>query len=144
MKRNAKATWRGDGLTGTGHLDTQSGALKGQPYSFQTRFVSEDGMAGTNPEELIAAAHAGCFTMALSFGLSGAGYTPEELTTTAEVEVVKGESGFSITGIALNLRAKVPGIDKAKFEEIAQGAKAGCPVSRALSAVPITLTAELL
>ena len=144
MIRKSTAVWRGNGLHGQGALTTQSGVFKDQPYSFQTRFQSEDGKAGTNPEELIGAAHAGCFAMALSFALSDAGHAPEELRVTAGVDLQKVDDGFAIKGIALTLEGKVSGIDAAKFEEIAQAAKKGCPVSKALSATPITLSAKLL
>lgn len=144
MKRTATAQWRGDGQTGTGTLSTQSGVFEAQPYSFKTRFGDEDGKSGTNPEELIAAAHAGCFTMALSFALAKAGFTAEVLETEAAVEVKPSDGGFSFTGITLKLKANVPGIDVAQFEELAKGAKENCPVSKALSAVPITLETELV
>jgi osmotically inducible protein OsmC len=144
MIRKSTAVWRGDGKSGTGELTTQSGALEAQPYSFKTRFVSEDGKAGTNPEELIGAAHAGCYAMALSFALTGAGHAPTELRVSAGVDISKVGEGFAITNIALDLEGKVPGIDNAKFQELAEAAKKGCPVSKALSATPITLTAKLL
>jgi len=144
LTRKSTATWRGNGLEGKGTLDTQSGALHGQPYSFQARFVSEDGKAGTNPEELIAAAHAGCFTMALSFQLTGAGHVPTELATSATVFMEKGESGWSIKSIALSVDGKVPGIGDERFQELALAAKKGCPVSRALAATEITLAARLV
>lgn len=144
MKRTSTAAWSGDGATGTGMLSTQSGAFDQQPYSFKTRFESEDGRAGTNPEELIAAAHAGCFSMALAFILTGAGYTPEELLTSASVDIQKKGEGFAITGIALKLQAKISNIDPTKFQELAESAKANCPVSKALSAVPISLDAKLV
>lgn len=143
MKRTATAQWRGDGMTGTGTLSTQSGAFTAQPYSFKTRFGDETGKAGTNPEELIAAAHAGCFTMALSFALARAGFAAELLETEAVVEVTPSEAGFSITGITLKLKAQVPGVSADQFSELAAGAKANCPISKALSAVPITLETEL-
>jgi lipoyl-dependent peroxiredoxin len=144
MIRKSTAVWRGEGKSGTGELTTQSGAMRGQPYSFTTRFVSEDGMAGTNPEELLGAAHAGCYAMALSFALSGAGHPPTELRVTAAVDISKVGEGFAITNIALDLEGKVPGIDVAKFQELAEAAKKGCPVSKALSATPISLSARLL
>ncbi|HEX3775682.1 MAG TPA: OsmC family protein [Polyangiaceae bacterium] len=144
MIRTSTAVWRGDGLHGKGGLSTQSGVFKEQAYSFQTRFQSEDGKAGTNPEELLAAAHAGCFAMATSFALSEAGHTPEELHVSAGVELSKVEGGFAITNIALTLEGKVSGIDAAKFQAIAEGAKKNCPLSKALSATPMTLTAKLL
>ncbi|MFT4091694.1 MAG: OsmC family protein [Asticcacaulis sp.] len=144
MKRTATAQWRGDGQTGAGTLSTQSGVFNAQPYSFKTRFGDEEGKSGTNPEELIAAAHAGCFTMALSFALAKAGFTAELLETEAQVEAKPGESGFSITGITLVLKANIPGIEAAQFEELAKGAKENCPISKALQAVPITLNASLV
>ena len=144
MIRTSTALWKGDGLHGTGELTTQSGVFKGQPYSFKTRFQSEDGKAGTNPEELIGAAHAGCFAMATSFALTDAGHAPEELHVSAAVDLQPVEGGFAIKTIALTLEAKVPGLDDAKFQAIAEGAKKGCPISKALSATPITLTAKLL
>lgn len=144
MKRTATAQWRGDGQTGAGTLSTQSGVFNAQPYSFKTRFGDEEGKAGTNPEELIAAAHAGCFTMALSFALAKAGFTAELLETEADVEVKPSDGGFSVTGITLKLKANVPGIDVAQFDELAKGAKENCPISKALSAVPITLEAHLV
>ena len=144
MKRTATAVWNGTGLEGKGHLSSLSGLLDETPYSFAARFKSEDGKAGTNPEELIAAAHAGCFSMALSFQLSNAGFPPEELKTKAVLTVENTGAGFEITGIELQLTGKVAGIDEAAFLELAGKAKAGCPVSKALAAVPITLKAELL
>jgi osmotically inducible protein OsmC len=140
MKRRATAVWSGSGKEGDGHLSGPSGVLNETPYSALTRFKNEDGKAGTNPEELIAAAHAGCFTMALSFGLSGAGFPPEKLATKATVTIeAQEEGGFAITHIQLDLRGKVDGIDEAQFIEFAEGAKKGCPVSKALSAVPMDL-----
>jgi osmotically inducible protein OsmC len=144
MIRKSTARWQGNGLQGKGALTTQSGVFQSQPYSFQTRFQSEDGKAGTNPEELLAAAHAGCFAMALSFALTDAGHAPEELNVTAGVDLVKGDGGFSIKNIHLELEAKVPGIDQAAFEKVADGAKKGCPLSKALAATPITLSAKLV
>ena len=143
MIRKSTAVWQGDGLHGNGALTTQSGVFHDQPYSFQTRFQSEDGKAGTNPEELLAAAHAGCFAMALSFALTGAGHAPEELRVTAAVDLQKDGDGFTIKTIALELEARVPGIDPAAFQAIADGAKKACPLSKALAATPITLTAKL-
>ncbi len=134
--RNAKADWQGEFKRGGGSVSTETGALDSQ-YNFSGRFESG---SGTNPEELIAAAHASCFTMALSVGLTQAGHPPEKLETTAAVTVEQVEGGFGITKIALSLTGKVPGLDAAGFEEAAQGAKAGCPVSKALASVPeITL-----
>ncbi|MBV9880544.1 MAG: OsmC family protein [Gemmatirosa sp.] len=142
MQRSGSAVWRGAGKDGSGTVSTPSGALQEQPYSFKTRFVDEDGRAGTNPEELIAAAHAGCFSMATAFQLAGAGFTAEELRTEAQLTMESGAGGWSITAIKLVLRAKVPNIDDAKFQELAAAAKAGCPVSRVLKA-DITLDAQL-
>ncbi|KQN40517.1 osmotically inducible protein OsmC [Sphingomonas sp. Leaf407] len=131
MIRSASARYEGLGKDGKGHVSTQSGVLADQQYGFNTRF--EDGK-GTNPEELIAAAHASCFTMALSFALAGAGYSDGTLETTAKVSLDKDGDGFKVTKSALMLKAKVPGIEPAKFEEIAAGAKAGCPISKLLNA----------
>ncbi len=144
MIRKSSAVWHGNGLHGKGELTTQSGVFNAQPYSFQTRFQSEDGKAGTNPEELIGAAHAGCYAMALSFALADAGHTAEELRVTAGVDLQKVEGGFAIATIALTLEAKVPGIDEASFQAIAEGAKKNCPISKALAATPITLSAKLV
>ncbi|MEP9401616.1 OsmC family protein [Sphingomonas sp. VNH70] len=131
MIRSASARYEGLGKDGKGHVSTQSGVLADQPYGFNTRF--EDGK-GTNPEELIAAAHASCFTMALSFALAGAGYGDGTLETTAKVTLDKDGDGFKVSKSALTLTATVPGIDPTKFEEIAAGAKAGCPISKLLNA----------
>lgn len=144
MIRKSTAVWRGDGMHGAGALTMQSGVFRDQPYSFKTRFQSEDGKAGTNPEELLGAAHAGCYAMALSFALTEAGHPPADLRVTAAVDLGKVEGGFAIQSIALDLEAKVPGIDAKKFEELAEGAKKGCPISKALAATPIKLTAKLL
>ena len=144
FERKSTAVWRGNGLEGTGALTTQSGAFKDQPYSFKTRFASEDGKAGTNPEELIAAAHAGCYSMALSFMLTDAGHPPTELRTSASVKVEKANPGFAIVGIHLEVEGRVPGVSAEKFQELAGMAKKGCPVSKALAAVEITLTATLV
>jgi osmotically inducible protein OsmC len=140
MIRKAKAVWRGTGRAGSGNLSTDSGVLAETPYSFRTRFESEK---GTNTEELIAAAHAGCFTMALAFGLQGAGYTPTELTTEAAVTLDQEGQGFRITRSALTLRASVPNLDQAKFAEMAGQAEKNCPVSKVLNA-EITLDAKLV
>jgi lipoyl-dependent peroxiredoxin len=144
MIRKSTAVWKGDGLHGKGSLTTQSGVLNEQPYGFNTRFQSEDGKAGTNPEELLGAAHAGCYAMALSFALSGDGHPPDELRVTASVDLQKVDDGFSIKTIALDLEARVPGVDDAKFQAIAEAAKKACPLSKALAATPITLQAKLL
>ena len=143
LKRSSTAVWHGNGPKGNGTLTTLSGALKEQPYSANTRFASEDGKAGTNPEELIAAAHAGCFTMALSFQLTNAGHEPTELKTTAVVSIEKQDAGWTITGIQLDVTGKVPGVSAEQFQTFADNAKKGCPVSRALSATPISMTAKL-
>jgi osmotically inducible protein OsmC len=139
IKRKAEAQWSGSGKEGKGAITTGSGVLSQTPYGFNTRF--EDGK-GTNPEELIAAAHAGCFTMALAFKLSGAGHPPESLTTSAEVSLVQEGGGWTIAAVALNLKAKVPGLARDEFMKLAEDAKATCPVSRVLKA-DITLSAEL-
>lgn len=131
MIRSASARYEGLGKDGRGHVSTQSGVLSDQQYGFNTRF--EDGK-GTNPEELIAAAHASCFTMALSFALAAAGFSDGTLETTAKVTLDKDGDGFKVSKSALTLTANVPGIDQAKFEEIAAGAKAGCPISKLLNA----------
>jgi len=144
MIRTSNAVWQGDGPKGKGTLTTQSGAFRDQPYSFQTRFASEDGKAGTNPEELLAAAHAGCFAMALAFALTEAAKPPAELHVSAKVDFVKLEAGWTVRGIALELEGRVPGLDAAKFQELAEKAKQNCPISRALSATPITLAAKLV
>ena len=144
LKRTATAVWHGTGPKGTGSISTLSGALKDQPYGFNTRFASEDGKAGTNPEELVGAAHAGCFTMALAFQITNAGQEPTELSTLATVSMEKQDIGWTIVEIHLDVTGKVPGIDAAKFEEFAQAAKKGCPLSRALASVSsITMTAKL-
>jgi osmotically inducible protein OsmC len=143
MKRKANAIWEGTGKEGSGNLTTTSKVLNETPYSVFTRFESEDGRAGTNPEELIAAAHAGCFNMALSFILSGEGYPPESLNTDAKVSIKKVEGGFKIDNIELHLTGKVADISSEKFQELALKAKENCPVSVALSAVPIELHATL-
>lgn len=139
MIRKATATWTGNGKEGKGRLDTASGVLDQTPYGFNSRF--EDG-PGSNPEELLAAAHAGCFTMALAFQLERAGFAAEELRTEAAVSLGKDGDGFSINRSALTLTARVPGIDAAKFDELAQTAKIGCPVSKLFNA-EITLDAKL-
>ena len=139
MKRSASAIWQGNLKEGRGSLSSDSGILKATPYSFATRFESAP---GTNPEELIAAAHAGCFSMATAFQLSGAGHPPESLHTDATLTLEQVEGGWKIAAVHLVLRAKVPGIDAATFQELAAGAKANCPVSKVLNAT-ITLDAAL-
>jgi osmotically inducible protein OsmC len=139
MKRKASAVWQGGLKDGMGTISTDSGVLANTQYSFSTRF--EDG-AGTNPEELIAAAHAGCFSMALSGQLSAAGLTAESINTTASVSLEKTDAGFAITKVHLDVSAKVPGADQAAFEKATNNAKTGCPVSKVLNA-EITMTATL-
>ena len=139
MKRTASAVWRGGLKEGKGTLSTQSGALAETQYSFSTRF--ENGR-GTNPEELIAAAHAGCFSMALSAELGQAGLTPDSIATSAALTMERLEAGWTVTAIHLDVVAKVPGSDRARFEAAAQTAKAGCPISRLLNA-KITMAAKL-
>lgn len=136
MKRNATAVWQGTGKEGTGHLTTQSTVLNKTQYSFNSRFA--DGI-GTNPEELVAAAHAGCFTMKLSFNLSGAGFTPENLETKCEITLENG----AITSSHLILSATVPGISKEKFDELVADAEANCPISK-LYNTSISVDATLL
>ena len=139
MKRTGSAVWQGGIRDGKGTVSTESGVLDGAQYSFSTRF--EDGK-GTNPEELLAAAHAGCFSMALSKQLGDAGLTAETINTTAAVRLEKTDAGFSITKVHLDVTARVPGADAAAFETAANNAKAGCPVSRLFNA-EITLDAKL-
>ena len=139
MNKFASAHWEGDIKKGKGTISTQSGALKEQPYGFNTRFEDEP---GTNPEELIGAAHAGCFSMVFSLELGSAGYTADSIDTKAKVTLDKDGDGFSITRIHLDMNAKIPGIDDAEFQKIANGAKEGCPVSKVLNA-EITLDAKL-
>lgn len=141
MDRSANAVWNGSLKDGKGTISTQSGVLKDAQYSFSTRF--ENGV-GTNPEELIAAAHAGCFTMALSAQLTDAQMVPDSLETTAVVTMEKTDDGPTITKIHLTTKARVPGAEKAKFDELAKKAKDGCPVSRVLKAAEITLDAQLV
>src|SRR3954451_6465875 len=127
MKRNATAVWRGDLKSGKGVISTQSGVLEQTQYSFSTRF--EDGK-GTNPEELVAAAHAGCFAMALSMILGEAGMTAESIEAKATVTLDKTEGGFEVTSSHLDVKAQIPGADRVKFEDAAQKAEAGCPISK--------------
>jgi len=142
MDRTASAVWHGGLKDGKGVISSQSGVLKETQYSFGTRF--ENGV-GTNPEELIAAAHAGCFTMALSAQLGAANLTPESLETTATVTLAKSDAGFAITKIALVTKAKVPGADAAAFDKAAQEAKTGCPISKLFKGnADITLDAKLV
>lgn len=139
MIRKAHAEWRGTGKDGNGDLTTDSGVLSKSAYSFKTRFQGEK---GTNPEELIAAAHAGCFTMALAFQLQTAGFTPTSLSTEAAVSLDQEGAGFKISKSALTLVADVPGLDQATFDKMAEAAEKGCPVSKVLNA-EITLTKTL-
>ena len=141
MDRSASAVWHGGLKDGQGAISTQSGTLKETQYSFKTRF--ENGV-GTNPEELIAAAHAGCFTMALSGQLTSIERPPDSLETTAVVTMETTDDGPTVTRIALTTRAKVPNIEKEKFDELAKKAKEGCPISRLLKAAEISLDAQLV
>jgi osmotically inducible protein OsmC len=140
IKRRGSAVWQGGLKDGRGAISTASGALKAYPYGFASRF---EGTPGTNPEELLGAAHAGCFTMALSLILGEAGLTAEKMETTAEVTLAQVEGGYAITAVHLSLQAKVPGADQATFQALAAKAKAGCPVSKVLKA-DISLEATLL
>lgn len=139
MVRKASAVWKGSLKEGKGTISSDSGVLSNTPYSFSTRF---ENAKGTNPEELIAAAHAGCFTMALSAQLGNAGITPESLETTASLTLDKLDAGWTVTKIHLDVAARIPGADKAAFDKAAEAAKAGCPISRLLKA-EITMTARL-
>lgn len=140
MKTTGSAVWRGALKDGRGTISTKSGALKDYPYGFSSRF---EGKPGTNPEELIGAAHAGCFTMALSLILSEAKLTADQMETTAEVSLDKVSDGYAITAVHLSLKGKVPGASAAKFQELAEKAKAGCPVSKLLNA-KVTLDVNLI
>jgi osmotically inducible protein OsmC len=140
MKRTATAVWNGSGKDGKGNITTQSTTLNKTQYSYKSRF--EEGV-GTNPEELIAAAHAGCFTMALAFALQAAGLTADSLETTSTITLDVSGAAPTITSSHLELKAKIPGIDNAKFQEIAKGAEQGCPVTRVLKA-EVSLNATLL
>ncbi len=139
-QRKADARWDGTLEQGHGTMRMATGSYEG-PYSFQSRFEEGD---GTNPEELIAAAHAGCFSMALSGALGDAGYVPESVETSATVHLQKADAGFEITRVELDTKARVPGIDEGEFQRQVEEAKAGCPVSLALAAIDITANAELL
>lgn len=140
MSTYGSAVWSGGLKDGKGAISTKSGALKDYPYGFASRF---EGKPGTNPEELIGAAHAGCFTMALSLILGEAKLTAEKMETQADVTLMKQADGFAITAVHLTLKAKIPGVDNAAFQELAAKAKAGCPVSKVLNA-KITLDASLV
>jgi osmotically inducible protein OsmC len=139
IKRRGSAIWQGGLKNGKGAISTESGALKSYPYGYASRF---EGVPGTNPEELLGAAHAGCFTMALSLMLGEAGLTAEKMATTAEVTLAQVDGAYAITAVHLTLKATVPGADQEKFQELAAKAKAGCPVSKLLKAA-ITLDASL-
>jgi lipoyl-dependent peroxiredoxin len=143
MLRKSSAVWNGTGKEGSGTLSSTSGVLNQTPYSFSSRFVSEDGKAGTNPEELIAAAHAGCFTMALSFQLTNNGFPPTQLNTEAQLKLENVDGGFKIISINLVCEGEIANITEEKFLELANAAKANCPVSKALAAIEITLEAKL-
>jgi lipoyl-dependent peroxiredoxin len=142
IEKNASVLWEGPGKTGKGKISTETGALKDYPYGFGSRF--EDDRAGSNPEEILGAAHAACFTMAFAFACEKAGFPTSAIDTKANVRLAKQGDGFIINRIALTLDAWVPNIEEAKFQELAQGAKANCPLSKALASVPeITLKATL-
>lgn len=143
INRKATANWKGTGKEGSGSVTTMSGALDNVPHSFLTRFVSEDGKAGTNPEELIAAAHSSCFTMKMSFVLNAAGFTADVLECTANVKMDKVGDGMGVVGIHLELNGRVPGISADQFKACAEDAKANCPISQLLKSVPITLSTTL-
>lgn len=141
--KTATVHWEGAGKNGKGQISTETGALRNYPYGFASRF--EDDRRGTNPEEILAAAHAACFTMAFSFACDKAGFATSQVNTQAGVRLVAKDGGFLIDRIALRLTAKVPGIGAAKFQEIAEDAKKGCPLSKALASVPkIELEAKLV
>lgn len=142
-EKHASVHWEGAGKAGTGTICTETGALSGYPYGFASRFG--DDRRGTNPEELLGAAHAACFTMAFSFACDAQGIATKYVDTTAAVRLVKQGEGFAIDRIALTLKASIPGVDEGTFQKLAQGAKENCPLSKALGAVPeITLAATLL
>jgi osmotically inducible protein OsmC len=142
MEKHASVHWEGRGVKGLGKISTETGALKEYPYGYASRF--EDDRKGTNPEEILGAAHAACFTMAFSFACDKAGFSTDTVDTKAAVSLVKDGEGFTITKIALTLEASMQGIDEATFQNIAAAAKAACPLSKALASVPeITLTATL-
>lgn len=143
IKRTSQAVWNGTGMEGSGTLSSTSGVLNQTPYSFKARFQNEDGKAGTNPEELIAAAHAGCYAMQLSFMLTGAGFAPTSLDAKSTLEMDQVEGGFKIARINLSVVGTVPSISAEQFNELATKAKEVCPVSQALAALPITLDAKL-
>ena len=139
ITKKASAHWEGDLKTGIGSISTETGVLREAPYGFKARF---EGGKGTNPEELVGAAHAGCFSMAFSMLLGEEDFTPDSIDTKATVTLEKQSDGFAVTAVRLEMRARIPGIDQAKFEEIANKAKSGCPISKLLNA-EITLDATL-
>ena len=142
-EKTASIHWQGAGKTGHGQISTETGALKAYPYGFKSRF--EDDRTGTNPEEIVGAAHAACFTMAFAFAAEKAGHPTQDIDTTASVRLVQDGEGFTIDRIALTLKAKVPGLDDAAFQQLATEAKNNCPLSKALAGVPnITLSATLV
>lgn len=142
MEKHASVHWEGRGTKGVGKISVETGAIKDYPYGYASRF--EDDKKGTNPEEILGAAHAACFSMAFSFACDKAGFSTDTLDTTAAVSLVKQGDGFLINKIALTLEATIPGIDDAAFQKIAAAAKAACPLSKALASVPeITLSAKL-
>ncbi len=142
IEKKASIHWEGAGKAGRGQVSTETGALQGYPYGFASRF--EDDRKGTNPEEILGAAHAACFTMAFAFACEKAGVPTSSIDTTAAVRLAKDGDGFRIDRIALTLEATVPGIDEAQFRQLAEGAKKNCPLSKALASVPeITLEAKL-
>ena len=144
MIRKGSAVWHGTGAEGDGTVSVPSGVLADTPYSSKSRFVSKDGEeTWTNPEELIAAAHAGCFSMALSYQLNGAGFTANEISTDAILDIQKEDDGFAIKTIKLKVTADIPEITDEKFQELAGNAKKGCPVSKALAGVEISMEAKL-
>ena len=143
IEKSASVHWEGQGKKGVGKISTETAALKDYPYGFGSRF--EDDRRGTNPEEILGAAHAACFTMAFSFAADKAGFATAKVDTKATVRLAKDGDGFKIDRIALEMSASVPGIDDAKFQELAAAAKKGCPLSKALASVPeITLKATLV
>lgn len=144
IKRKVNAKWKGSGKEGKGQLNSQNDFFNDTPYSFKSRFENEDGKLGTNPEELIAGAHAGCFAMAMSVALSESGAEIEDLNVDATVSLDKTEEGFAINKIVLDLEGKVSGIGESDFLEQAKQAKNGCPISKALKSVPIELNAKFL
>ena len=143
MIRKATAVWQGTGKEGTGTFSTQSGAITNLPYSWKTRFGDQSGMSGSNPDELLAAAHASCFSMAVAFQFTGAGLTPDELKTEVALTMEQSGTAWSIVKSHITLNAKVPGLTEDKLQELANNAKQNCPVSRALK-VEITMTANLV